>query len=391
MGFSDIVHGVLDVAGFIPVVGVAADLANAAVYAAEGDWGNAALSAISAVPVVGDAAAVAGKSVKVAAKAAKASEGALSKMKQMKSVFGGMRGKAKTGAKKVSGKKSRKKKVEEEKKKAKKECTNGKCFTGDTLVWTKNGLRPIKEVRKGDDIYSRNEATGETGLRKVEEVFQTGAHTIYHICLDGKAEIKTTAYHAFYVREKGWIKSINLRENDLLEAMEGTARITRITKVRQEEPVAVYNFHVEEWSSYFVSESRIYVHNDENHDEGVVSLDPNTVRVSQSSVNGSGEITRSMKENGWKGDPIDVVEMPDGICTAVDNTRVVSAREAGIDVQARVHGYNDPLPSEYVERFTTKKGVPETWGDAVGLRVGKQNSAFRTGNPYGQLQTQKIK
>lgn len=56
-GWSDIAHGALDVAGFIPVVGAVADIANAGLYAAEGDYANAALSAAAAVPGVGDAAA----------------------------------------------------------------------------------------------------------------------------------------------------------------------------------------------------------------------------------------------------------------------------------------------------------------------------------------------
>ncbi len=40
----------LDAAGFIPVVGEVADLANAVLYAAEGDWGNALISAAGALP-----------------------------------------------------------------------------------------------------------------------------------------------------------------------------------------------------------------------------------------------------------------------------------------------------------------------------------------------------
>ncbi|WP_404790450.1 S8 family serine peptidase [Altericista sp. CCNU0014] len=54
---KDNAHGILDVAGFIPVVGAVADVANAGLYAAEGDYANAALSAAAAVPGVGDAAA----------------------------------------------------------------------------------------------------------------------------------------------------------------------------------------------------------------------------------------------------------------------------------------------------------------------------------------------
>mgnify|MGYP003372960269 CR=1 FL=1 len=121
------------------------------------------------------------------------------------------------------------------------------------------------------------------------------------------------------------------------------------------------------------------------------NINPKDIRFSQSSVNGSEEIIESMKKNGWKGDPIDVVQMPDGVYTTIDNTRVVSAREAGINVQANVHGYNDPLPTEYIERFTTKKGIPTTWGEAVELRVGKQKASFRNGNPYGAFNMEDIK
>ncbi len=66
---SDTIHTVLDVAGFIPVVGTAADLINAGLYAAQGDYVNAGLSLVSAVPVIGDAAGALGKGGKVLGKA----------------------------------------------------------------------------------------------------------------------------------------------------------------------------------------------------------------------------------------------------------------------------------------------------------------------------------
>jgi len=56
---SDIGHTTLDVVGMVPVVGEAADLANAGWYAAEGDYTNAALSAAGAIPFAGNAATVA--------------------------------------------------------------------------------------------------------------------------------------------------------------------------------------------------------------------------------------------------------------------------------------------------------------------------------------------
>ena len=53
------VHGGLDVLGFVPVLGAVPDLINAGLYSAEGDFGNAALSAASAIPLAGDAVAAA--------------------------------------------------------------------------------------------------------------------------------------------------------------------------------------------------------------------------------------------------------------------------------------------------------------------------------------------
>lgn len=46
----------LDVLGFVPVVGIFADLANAGVSAVRGDWLGAGLSLLAAVPIVGDLA-----------------------------------------------------------------------------------------------------------------------------------------------------------------------------------------------------------------------------------------------------------------------------------------------------------------------------------------------
>ena len=70
----DIVHGALDIAGFIPVLGAIPDGINAAIYVVEGDWANAGLSAVAMVPAWGDGvklSVMGGKSViKISEKAA---------------------------------------------------------------------------------------------------------------------------------------------------------------------------------------------------------------------------------------------------------------------------------------------------------------------------------
>lgn len=122
--------------------------------------------------------------------------------------------------------------------------------------------------------------------------------------------------------------------------------------------------------------------------DGAESISPSSIRFSQSSVNGLEELTTSMKANGWKGDPIDVVKMPDGGLTTVDNTRVLAAHLSGVETRAVVHEASDPLPLQFVDRFTTRKGgSPQTWGDAVLNRINSQNSIFRATYPLGSPYT----
>ncbi len=61
---SDVVHGALDVAGFVPVLGAIPDVINAGVYAAEGEYVQAGISLVAAVPGAGDAVAAGNIAVK---------------------------------------------------------------------------------------------------------------------------------------------------------------------------------------------------------------------------------------------------------------------------------------------------------------------------------------
>ena len=54
LSVMEIVHGALDIAGFIPVLGAIPDGINAGIYALEGNWANAGLSAVAMIPLWGD-------------------------------------------------------------------------------------------------------------------------------------------------------------------------------------------------------------------------------------------------------------------------------------------------------------------------------------------------
>ena len=67
---------------------------------------------------------------------------------------------------------------------------------------------------------------------------------------------------------------------------------------------------------------------------------------------------------------------------------IAAAREVGIEVQATIRNYNDPLPANLIDRFITKKGVPKI-GEALDLRILKQKTSFRIHNPMGSFELEK--
>jgi len=135
-------------------------------------------------------------------------------------------------------------------------------------------------------------------------------------------------------------------------------------------------------------------------------LNPNEIRFSQDSVSylkqrpGQASYTlddlvNGMRTQGWKGDPVDVVRLPDGTFSSIDNTRILAAREAGIDVQANVRAYNERLPDSMLDRFEHPKvpgGYAQTWGEALEYRILRQNKTFQKNNyPVGSYQDPKVK
>lgn len=95
-----------------------------------------------------------------------------------------------------------------------------------------------------------------------------------------------------------------------------------------------------------------------------------------------------MKKDGWKGDPVDVIKMPDGKLTNMDNTRILAAREAGINVKAKVHDFNEKLTPEIKELRGREKY--NTWGEAIKGHINKQSRGFGKQNPNGSNQSPKI-
>ena len=137
----------------------------------------------------------------------------------------------------------------------------GICFVAGTLVETENGGIPIEEITAGMMVYAHNPDTGETELKEVVRVFRNEASELVHVYVNGE-EIVCTNEHPFYSPVKGWTAACQLRAGDRLVTLNGEYVIVeQVQHEILEAPVAVYNFEVEGFHTYFVGETSVLVHN----------------------------------------------------------------------------------------------------------------------------------
>ena len=260
-------HMLLDVLGFVPVVGFVFDAVNAVWYAAEGDWFNAAASFVSMLPGLGDAVgafAKGGKACKLVTTFHRA--GAAGNILLGTYTFGNIASKylfgdgdfnsdeikkdlltvAMTGASMLG---------------SAKDFGTSYCFVAGTLVTTEDGQKPIEEIEVGDKALSEDETTGEVAVKTVTETYINETDELIHVHIEGET-ISATPNHPFYVDKLGWTLAKNLRAGDILVLSNGEFVVVEwIQHEILENPIKVYNFEVEDFHTYFVGESSILVHN----------------------------------------------------------------------------------------------------------------------------------
>ena len=138
---------------------------------------------------------------------------------------------------------------------------NPNCFVAGTMVAVENGYKPIEKIEVGDWVWATDTDTGETTLKQVLQTFENETFELVHIWV-GREEIVCTPQHPFYSPEKGWISAITLRAGDKLKLINGEyVTVEKAQHELLENPVKVYNFEVEDFHTYYVTNCKILVHN----------------------------------------------------------------------------------------------------------------------------------
>ncbi|MBQ3421558.1 MAG: hypothetical protein IJH34_07790, partial [Romboutsia sp.] len=137
----------------------------------------------------------------------------------------------------------------------------GGCFLGDTLVYTENGYKQIKDIHSGEKVYSKDIETDTKDLYTVTRVFNNNSKYIVHIKVNNE-EIRCTLEHPFWLAKKGWVPAKDIQAGDEIETYNGqSVCVSEIIIDRLTEIIDIYNIEVEEASTYYVSELNLLVHN----------------------------------------------------------------------------------------------------------------------------------
>ena len=135
------------------------------------------------------------------------------------------------------------------------------CFTAGTKIHTEKGFKNIEKIKAGDYVWSENPETKEKALKQVKKIFVREKDSIVRLAINGEV-IETTSEHPFYVEGKGWRAAGELTAGTEVRLQDGSAGIvTEKEDIQLEEPVTVYNFEVEDYHTYYVSEQKALVHN----------------------------------------------------------------------------------------------------------------------------------
>jgi RHS repeat-associated protein len=246
----DDVQVALGLIGEIPGFGIPADLTNATISFARGNYIDGGIDLLAAIPLVGNYF------------------GGLNIAKRMRDLGKRIGKKLKEGYDKYGPKKF--------------PTPRCNCFTEETEVLTEDGEIPIVDVDIGDRVWTLNEETGAAELKVVTALFTREAPELYLVSVGEDRmltetatleevllqprqlleddTIRTTADHPFYVEDEGWTEVQHLEVGDELISYDGKDRFVAAIKIVPQ-PETVYNFSVEGNRNYYVSDDGILVHN----------------------------------------------------------------------------------------------------------------------------------
>lgn len=134
--------------------------------------------------------------------------------------------------------------------------TYSSCFVEGTKVWTATGPAAIEKIQGGDRVLAQDPDTGELAYKPVIGTTIRPPHRTLKLQL-GDTVIQATPGHPFWVSGIGWQMAKELKAGQWLHS---TAGPVKLETVAESEDAQCYNLVVMDFGTYFVSDRRVLVH-----------------------------------------------------------------------------------------------------------------------------------
>ena len=109
-------------------------------------------------------------------------------------------------------------------------------------------------------MWAKDESSGEVALKRIAQTFERVAPSTLALTFSNGETIETTVEHPFYVQDRGFVPAgLVALGNSIVTRAGPSLQVTAVEK--HSSPQRVYNFEVEDYHSYFVGESSLWVHN----------------------------------------------------------------------------------------------------------------------------------
>lgn len=130
------------------------------------------------------------------------------------------------------------------------------CLAAGTVVLTNRGDVAIEQIRVGDLVLAQDVESGELTFKPVLETSIRPVDGLLRIEHE-KGSFRCSGGHPFWVSGEGWVNARHLKSGMELHSLDGSVRVSDVVADGSEQ---TYNMIVEDFSSYFVGESRILSH-----------------------------------------------------------------------------------------------------------------------------------
>lgn len=134
--------------------------------------------------------------------------------------------------------------------------TTVSCLVAGTLISTDQGLLPVEQLQRGDLVLSQSPTTGELAYQPVLSTTRRQRADTFQVAY-GDESFTASGGHRFWVIDRGWVMTKDLKPGDVLHTADGQVAIEAIQAAGA---AKVYNLVVGAFNNYFVGHSRLLSH-----------------------------------------------------------------------------------------------------------------------------------